>query len=123
MFWPISTQTNKHAHNSTRQEGNKLFKNPASFLVRAFEDPEQDYFTIEDALSIHWSTPIGIVRRYLEDGRVQELLCGVCARRCPAERNRPDVIRARYEFAKCFLEGGHRRSCCICQQVWISFLN
>ena len=42
-------------------------------LVRAFNDPEQDYLNIADTLGIHPSTARGIIRRYLEHDRIEEL--------------------------------------------------
>lgn len=133
-------------------------------LVRAFNDPQQDYLNIAETLGIHPSTARGIVRRYLEHDRIEELPRGgrnntkvdremtLCieaiinenpmstlesineqlrerlpdkphihsrtvakvldgmlytrklARRCPAERNRPDVLERRREYAAWFLE-------------------
>ena len=133
-------------------------------LVRAFDDPEQDYFAVADTLGIHPSTARGIIKRYLDEHRIEELprggrnnvkvdndmrqcieeiinenpmltLQGIndelqerlpekprvnsrtvgkildgmlytrkLARRCPAERKRPDVIERRRAYAAWFLE-------------------
>ena len=41
-------------------------------LVRAFNDPEQDYLAVADTLGIHPSTARGIIKRYLDENRIEE---------------------------------------------------
>ena len=142
----------------------KISDEKRQLLVRAIDDPEQDYLTVADTLGVNRSTARGIVKRYLEEGRVEKLprggrtnlkvddemkqcfeaivnenpilpleainrklretlphkphvhsrtigkiLDGVLytlklVRRCPAQRNRPDVIQRRRKYAAWFLE-------------------
>ena len=132
-------------------------------LVRAFEDPHEDYLLVADALGVHRSTARSIVARYLREGRVAErprggrhnvrvdkemkdCLSGIINENClltlteinaelrrrlpikphvhdrtvartldgmfcriklarpiPAERNRPDVIQGRIDYANWFM--------------------
>lgn len=41
-------------------------------LVRAFEDPAEDYLQVADTLGVNRSTARSIVARYLREGRVEE---------------------------------------------------
>lgn len=45
-------------------------------LVRAFEEPTEDYLQIADTLGVNRSTARGIIARYVREGRVQELARG-----------------------------------------------
>ena len=42
-------------------------------LVRAFENPHEDFLTVADALGINRSTARNIVARYVKEGRVEEI--------------------------------------------------
>ena len=57
------------AHHHRRQ---RISQENRERLVRAFDEPEQDYLSLADTLGINRSTARGIVRRYLEEGRVNE---------------------------------------------------
>lgn len=41
-------------------------------LVRAFDDPTEDYLQVADTLGVNRSSAKGIIARYLREGRVQE---------------------------------------------------
>ena len=41
-------------------------------IVRAFEEPEQDYLVIADTLGVNRSTARGIVARFIRENRVDE---------------------------------------------------
>ena len=157
----MSEEVTVMAHRHRRQ---RISQENRERLVRAFDEPEQDYLSVADTLGINRSTARGIVRRYLEEGRVNErarggrnhvkvdeemkrciaaildenpvltldainttlrerlpqkphvysrtigkILDGMLytvklVRRCPAERNRPDVIQSRRQYAAWFLE-------------------
>ena len=128
-------------------------------LIRAFNDPAQDYLSVADTIGVNRSTARGIVRRHLQERQIAErprdgpnhrkvddemkqcieeilnenpvltldginrllqerlpdkprihsrtvgkVLNGMLytfnlVRRCPAERNRPDVIQSRRDYA------------------------
>ena len=51
----------------------KISDKNRQLLIRAFDDPEQDYLTIADTLGVNRSSAWGIVKRYLVEGRVEEL--------------------------------------------------
>ena len=55
------------AHHHRRQ---RISQENRERLVRAFDEPVQDYSSV--ALGINRSTARSIVRRYLEEGRVNE---------------------------------------------------
>ena len=57
------------AHHHRRQ---RISQEDRECLVRAFDEPEQDYLSVADTLGINRSTARGIVIRYLEEGRVNE---------------------------------------------------
>ena len=42
-------------------------------LVRAFENPHEDFLTVADALGINRSTARNIEARYVREGRVEEI--------------------------------------------------
>ena len=42
-------------------------------LVRAFEDPTEDFLLVADTLGVHRSTARSIVARYVREGRVEEI--------------------------------------------------
>ena len=41
-------------------------------IVRAFEEPEQDYLVVADTLGVHRATARGIVARFIRENRVDE---------------------------------------------------
>ena len=41
-------------------------------IVRAFEEPEQDYLVVADTLGVNRSTARGIVARFIRENRVDE---------------------------------------------------
>ena len=45
-------------------------------LVRAFEEPDQDYLVVADTLGVNRSTARGIVTRFIRENRVDKRLRG-----------------------------------------------
>ena len=41
-------------------------------LIRAFNDPAQDYLSVADTIGVNRSTARGIVRRHLQEGQIAE---------------------------------------------------
>ena len=146
-----------------RRRRNRIPNETRERIVRAFEDPSEDYLAVADTLGVNRSTARSIVAKYNHEGRVDERSRGgrnnvkvdeemkdclneivnenclltlkqineelrgrlpdkppVCdrttaktlngmlirvklARLVPADRNRPDVVERRYEYANWFM--------------------
>lgn len=148
------------------QRRNRIPNEVRQRLVRAYDDPTEDYLMIADTLGVNRSTARGILSRYIREGRIEELPRGgrnnvkvddemkqclidiveedctltlsainselrrrlprkpnihdrtvaraldgslvslKLTRREPVDRNRPDVIQSRFEYANWFLNTG-----------------
>lgn len=149
-----------------RHTRNRISSEVKERLVRAFEEPSEDYLAVAATLGVHRSTARSIVARYIRERRVADLPRGgrnnvkvdddmrqclvdivdedctltlhainqelkrrlprkpqihdrtvgraldgmlvslKLTRRLPADRNRPDVINSRFEYANWFLNTG-----------------
>ena len=141
-----------------QRQRNRVSQEDKERLVRAFEEPDQDYLALADTLAINRSTARSIIARYLREGRIEEQPRGGrrnvrfdaemtrCLQRIvdedcintelrrrlpekpqvhertigkhlggmlyslklsrilPADRNRPDVVEGRHDYANWFLE-------------------
>ena len=67
LFWPVNCiKIGRHV---------ALLSGPSVYVysvVRAFEEPEQDYLVVADTLSVNRSTARGIVARFIRENRVDE---------------------------------------------------
>ena len=50
----------------------RIAKEDRERIVRAFEEPEQDYLVVADTLGVNRSTARGIVARFMQENRVDE---------------------------------------------------
>lgn len=55
-----------------RRRRQRISQEDRERLVRAFEEPDQDYLTVADTLGINRSTARGIVSRYIRENRTAE---------------------------------------------------
>ena len=53
------------------QSRQRISEETCQCLVRAFNDPEQDYLAVADTLGIHPSMARGIIKRYLDEHRIE----------------------------------------------------
>ena len=56
-----------------RNRRNRIILEHRQLLVRAFEDPNEDFLLVADTLGINRSTARSIVARYVREGRVEEI--------------------------------------------------
>ena len=55
-----------------RARRNRILNEHRERIVRAFEDPHEDYLLVVDMLGVNSSTARGIVATYVREGRTHE---------------------------------------------------
>ena len=71
------TRRFRQSKNDMAERRRRIAQEDRERIVRAFEEPEQDYLVVADTLGVNRSTARGIVARFIRENRVDERPRGV----------------------------------------------